>query len=63
MTTFYFDQVLDLRMCDKILRDGLSFVRSLDQPSEIIVKELLRATIEFTVKTTSLNDKMLDQKS
>lgn len=63
MTTFYFEQVLDLRMCDKILRDGLSFVRNLDQPSDIIVQALLRATFEFTLKTTSLNGKMLGQKS
>jgi len=43
-------------MCDKILRDGLSFVRSLGQNCDTIVQALLRATLEFTLKTISLNE-------
>lgn len=42
-------------MCDKILRDGLCFVRSLGQQSETIALALAKATLEFTLKTTSLN--------
>ena len=47
-------------MCDKILRDGLAFFRGLRQPSDKIVQALLRATLEFTLKTISLNDAASD---
>ena len=63
LATFYFEEVIDLKMCDKILRDGLSFVRSQVHQNEAIVSALAKATLEFTLKTTSLNDAVKESKN
>jgi len=56
LARFYFEAVFDLRMCDKVLRDGLDYLYRLGQHMESQVKLLLKAQEEFTAKTSTLID-------
>jgi len=55
VAAFYFNDVFDLRMCDKVLRDGVAFLRSIEQQNSCHqLRSLLIAQQEFADKIDTL---------